>query len=704
MALIGKIRNNMWLVFVAIALATLSFILMDSQGPGGGAVNDTTLGVINGTKIDYRDFDRMERVLFTNSAQDPLMRRAGLWDYFVNKTIVENESEKLGLGVGKSELIELQFGQNLSPIIFQNYRNPQTGQVDIAQLQQIKNAIESDQEMNPGFRQYWAEQEKQVVSTQLQTKLNSLVQKGIYTPTWMAEEVFKIENTNVDLEVIKIPFDDIPADNISLTDADFRNYINDHIQEFERDKEARVLEYVSMDVVANNRDSSVWREEINSLISEFRDTEADSLFAFTNNGSYQNYYAKSEEIAETIRDVVPTMQVGEVYGPYVSLRNYQAVKLIDRKVVPDSVEASHILVRAEAGNVTLLNRANELIDSLEQVINTGGDFADLAEQFSDDPGTKSQGGDLGTFAQGFMVPAFNDVCFLSGREGGLYKVQTQFGVHLIKIKDQIYNNRSPKHKLAFISVPIIPTKESQDELYEMMVDLVGSYSYLDDLKSKVDEIANLEMVSSNDLKENDYSIDLLGPGNTSRDMVKFAFNENTEIGDLSPEVYTYTDPQLYYNRKYVIAGLSKIKEPGVPSVEEVRDNVEVTVMNQKKANAFLSQLKGKSFEQIASDRGIEIDTVLNASLNSVFVPGLGNEPKVMGTAYNVDQGQTSQPIVGNSGVFVVRKISATSPGESSGLVSIRNRLSNQSKGAKSFKVVEAIRDKSVIKDLRSTFY
>ena len=704
MALIGKIRSNMWVVFVIIALATLSFILMDAQGPGGGAVSDTTLGVVNGRKIDFKEFDMTERVLFNNSAQEPLMRRAGLWDYFVTKSIVEDEAEEIGMSVGKNELLELQFGQSLSPIIFQNYRTP-TGQVDIAQLTQIKNAIQSNSpDLTPQFRQYWAEQEKQVISTQLQTKLNTLIQKGLYTPTWMAEEMYSMQNTSVDLEVVKIPFDEIDGSGVEITEADLNAYIKDNANDYERKEEERVVQYVTMDVFPTKLDSNYWREQMTEIISNFNTTDNDSLFAFSNNGSYQNYYLRSEELQEQIRDIVPSLQTGEVYGPYISLRNLQAVKLIDRRVIPDSVNASHILIRVTENNVTQLDRANNLVDSLMDAVNRGSSFSDLAAEFSEDVTNSANGGDLGTFTQGAMVPAFNDVCFVNGREGGVYKVRTQFGVHLLRINDQIYNSRSPKHKLAYVNVPIIPTKETQDAIYTNMVDLVGEYSYLDGLRERVESTANLDLNESNSVTANDYSIDLLGPGSVTRDIIKFAFDGDSEVGDLSHDVYTYTDDQLYYNNRYVAAGLAKVLPPGLAKADDVRDEIETVVLNNKKAKTFIATLSGKSFETLGAESSNGIDTLLNASLNSIFVPGLGNEPKVLGTAAILNSGDTSDPILGNSGVFIIRKINQSTPGEPSGLVSLKSSLTSQAKAAKDFKLVTALRDKSTIKDNRAIFY
>ena len=138
--------------------------------------------------------------------------------------------------------------------------------------------------------------------------------------------------------------------------------------------------------------------------------------------------------------------------------------------------------------------------------------------------------------------------------------------------------------------------------------------------------------------------------------------------------------------------------------DDVRADIEAAVMNNKKAKAYISGLSGNGFDVIATNANIEIDTILNASLNSVFVAGLGNEPKVMGAASQLAAGSTSSPILGNSGVFVVRKIKNSDAGEPSGLVGLKSSLSSQAKAAKDFKLINALREKSTIKDNRATFY
>lgn len=91
----------------------------------------------------------------------------------------------------------------------------------------------------------------------------------------------------------------------------------------------------------------------------------------------------------------------------------------------EEVQARHILVKTE-----------DAAKALATEIGKGGDFAELASKNSEDPGSKAQGGMLGYFGRGQMVPAFEDAAF-SLQKGEVSKpVQSQFGWHIIKVEDR----------------------------------------------------------------------------------------------------------------------------------------------------------------------------------------------------------------------------------------------------------------------------
>lgn len=102
----------------------------------------------------------------------------------------------------------------------------------------------------------------------------------------------------------------------------------------------------------------------------------------------------------------------------------------------ESVRASHILIRAEqTADAPTKANARAVVEDLERQIKKGAVFADLAKKHSQDPGSAPGGGDLGFFARGQMVPAFDKAAFSTkpGKVSAI--VETPFGFHLIKVAE-----------------------------------------------------------------------------------------------------------------------------------------------------------------------------------------------------------------------------------------------------------------------------
>ncbi len=706
MALIGKIRNNMWFVFVLIALATGAFILMDAMGPGGGGGGNpnSPIGVIGDTKIKQMDFEKSYQILFAN-AQNPHASRNQLWNYFVENALLEGIADKIGMAVGVEELKDLQFGQNLSPIIYQNFINPQTGQLDVNQLGQIRQAIETKNFTNPALRQFWAEQERQIIKTQLEGKVSSLVAKSLYTPNWLAEATHQEENGTATLALVKIPFDKIPAGDVSVSDADITNYIKAREHEFLTKEEKRIGEYVSLSVRASAADTAFWLNKIENAVTGFGTAANDSAFAVANGGFYQTYYATKDEIDEFYKDKLDDYAIGGVYGPYQLYNSFQAVKLVDKRIVPDSVSAAHILRRVTPGNTLEKTEANRVIDSLYDVLSKNRSLFDtLAVDFSQDFSNSATGGDLGTFAQGMMVREFNDACFLNGTKGGLYKVETQFGIHLLYVKDQIFKTRETKFKIAYINTPIIPTKETENTAYQKMLELISSYPYLDGLRKAINDDPALTIRETPMLGINDYQIRGMQEGNTPRAIVKWLFDKKTDLNKVSPTVHSFNDPISFFTNEYIIVGLSKIIKPGLPAASDLRNSLEFTVLNQLKAEKAIKNMSSNDLNALASQFNVTIDTFNNINLLNTFVAGIGNEPAVIGAGFSGAPGSTSAPILGNSGVFVVKTLSKNDPGSPSNISFFKQSVSNRSRNTISQNLMESLRNSSKIKDNRASFY
>jgi peptidyl-prolyl cis-trans isomerase C len=105
--------------------------------------------------------------------------------------------------------------------------------------------------------------------------------------------------------------------------------------------------------------------------------------------------------------------------------------------MPEMVRARHILIKTDPSASDNDNKkAREKAEDILKQIKAGEDFAKLASDLSDDPGSKTKGGDLGFFPKGIMVKSFEDVAFSlkPGEVSGI--VETQFGYHIIKVEEK----------------------------------------------------------------------------------------------------------------------------------------------------------------------------------------------------------------------------------------------------------------------------
>ena len=289
MALIGRIRKNFWFVLLVLGLALAAFVIMDMVNAGnrGGLGPQQVVGEVAGQKIDYMDFQKVEQALYSNNT-DNFAAKSGVWNYLVEKAIINDQADAIGLGVSKDELMDLQFGSNLSPIIQNTFRNPQTGQVDMQQLLNIKQAIENGEELSNTFRLSWSEQEKQITKTAKQDKLIAMVSKAMTTPSVIVEANEKNTNSSVSFDYVKIPFDQIDDSEVSLTDADVSSYINANKTQYTYENEQRIISYVVKDVLPTAEDSATWRTQVAGLASEFelKKPSEDSLWTISQQGQY----------------------------------------------------------------------------------------------------------------------------------------------------------------------------------------------------------------------------------------------------------------------------------------------------------------------------------------------------------------------------------------------------------------------------------
>jgi peptidyl-prolyl cis-trans isomerase D len=199
----------------------------------------------------------------------------------------------------------------------------------------------------------------------------------------------------------------------------------------------------------------------------------------------------------------------------------------------------------------------------------------------------------------------------------------------------------------------------------------------------------------NELKQNDFQVPGLGE---SRQFVRWVF-EN-KAGDVS-EPYEIGD-------KYVVGVITGISDKGLMDVAKARPIAEPLILNEKKAQKIISSKfkGGNTIEQVAQSAGVSVLHADSVSFAQPFIPNIGNEPKIAGAAFNKSvQGKVSEPIAGNTGVFVIKgeAISAL-PNTNMNVDELRKQLEMQQKQMGGYRSMEALKKAASITDNRFDIY
>ena len=149
-------------------------------------------------------------------------------------------------------------------------------------------------------------------------------------------------------------------------------------------------------------------------------------------------WRKEAQLPGIFADVIPAMQINDISDPIKSASGFHIVKLSDKRggntELVTQAKVRHILI--QTNELRDAARSKELIDQLYQRLQAGEDFAELAREFSDDPGSVASGGDLGWVSPGDMVPAF-DKTMAAAQPGQLSQpFESRFGWHILQVQER----------------------------------------------------------------------------------------------------------------------------------------------------------------------------------------------------------------------------------------------------------------------------
>ncbi|MGM0594357.1 MAG: SurA N-terminal domain-containing protein [Pseudomonadota bacterium] len=256
---------------------------------------------------------------------------------------------------------------------------------------------------------------------------------------------------------------------------------------------------------------------------------------------------------------------------------------------PEERRASHILIQAaEDAPEAELAAARDKAEQLLAQIRDGADFAALAEAESDDPGSASQGGDLGFFGRGAMVPAFEEAAYALEQDEVSDVVQSPFGFHIIRLTGVRGGDAQPFEAVRDEIRKDIQRERAEERFYDLADQLANlTYEHPDSLQLASDEL-ELPIQSS------DYFTRQGGEGIAAHpEVTGAAFGEEVLVRGNNSEVI-----ELGRNRMVVLR-VSDHQPEQVQPLEEVRDEI-VTALQREKAREQASALVTELNEQIAA--------------------------------------------------------------------------------------------------------
>ncbi len=694
MSIIQNIRERgAWIIFGIIAIALIAFILQDGIGRKRGASDISTLGKVNGQVINKIEFEEKLDVQLQNYAAQGVKREqllGFLWSQEVDRLLVKSEEEKLGLSVGTKELSEVLFG-NESPFK-QEFTDKTTGEFKVndakqavAQIKKSKNADQIKQ-----IEKIYIEPS---VENRIRNKYQVLVIKGVQVPKWLSEKQFAETNAIASISFVGIPYTTIVDSTIKVSDDDIATYLKENAAAYQVEEGSRAISFIGFSAAPAAQDSVSARQEIEALKQDFKNT-TDAAKYLNKVGSeipYYDSYISKKSLQIPQKDSVLNVGVGGVYGPYVDGRNFTIAKVLGVKQWPDSASVRHILiatVNPQTGQqIREDSVAKKLADSISLAIKGGASFESMVATYSDDAGSKATGGKYEMFPQAKMVPAFNDFSF-DNPVGTKSVVKTDFGYHYMEVLKQ--TAKGPAYKIAYLSKMVMPSNETINAASTAAAQFASSSKDVASFNANAVKLAK-QVIPATGIKANDFDIQGIG---TARNIVRWAYEK---------DVNTVSEP-FELGDNYIVAVITSEEKEGLASVAAARPQVEGIIRDKKKAEKIKATIKGTTLDAIAANANAIVQRADSIGFNFAMITGLGNEPKLVGAAFNMALlNKISEPIFANTGVYTISVNGISAKQAQQDPLFFKDELLERTRSVM-FRSISSLKKVAKIEDNRSKLY
>ncbi len=637
MASLNTLRTRGGVIVTAVIfIALVAFLLGDLLGAGGTlfSARKMRVGSVAGNNIGYVEFlnesNRLTDVYKVMWRKDALSSEEQdavynvTWDQMIRRYSYEPSFESMGLTVSDAEQVDMVGGNYISPVILQTFVNPQTGMFDREFLKEFLSNVDYDQN---AYRM-WDYLKDQMLQHREMTKLSALVRNGFGVNELEVSEGVRDANNIYAARVAWQTYASVPDSLINITGTQVRDYYAAHKKAF-RQSASRDIEYVVFDLVPSEEDYAAAKEYIDQIAAEFNESEMPMQYATINSQVRPDIrYYPENQLEPQLAAIAFGKRKGETYGPVLSGDKYTVSRLSDIKMMPDSLGARHILVGRDR---------KPLADSLLGVLKSGGDFAALAEEYSADPGSARNGGDLGRFAPEQMITEFSEAC-VAANQGDIFTVESPYGIHVVEL---LYKSRPvEKAQIATITYAVEPSEPTQQEVYGRASSFLSAAgSTLEGFRQAVND----EVLAKRNVRIRNTDRTISGMDN-SRELVRWAFNNDEGAVSGIMEV----------DGSYVVAALTEVREDGTATLKQASPEIRAVLMREARGRLLAEKVLGATtVEEAAEAFDTDVHDVQDVQFASFYIPDVGVEPKLIGAICGgVPEGVLSAPVEGASGLYV----------------------------------------------------
>lgn len=694
MGMMAKMRNLAPVFIITVgALFVLFMVISDSnvlEAIGGRSNN---VGSVNGIDISYQEYQQaIERQRESQKQQTgndvPEEQfdqfRDQVWETLITEKLIELEVQRLGISVSNQEIKEIILGDNPPEFLKQNF---------IDSLGRFNREMYEEAIYNPQNEQILLQAEEIVKQTRYREKLQSLLEAGMTISEDEIKRKFIEQNTFMEGQFALFANALFPDSVLNITEKDLRNFYDANPDKFKINAQ-RKLSFVLFRNEPSNADSMLVIKNLEN-VKRMAENDTSDFKYFVDIYSEAPYSVDTFSVSGLSNQAIDAFkdaQKGSIVGPFPSLRGgYELYHLLN--VIPTSeksIKASHILVSQMGDDAANLAEANRIYQELKN----GADFAQTAQQFSKDPGSAKNGGELGWFGKGMMVKEFEDACF-TAKVGEIQKpVKTTFGYHIILVTDQ----STSKYVVEKINNAIQESATTRDAKFTAAND----FSFLAKKNGfeKEAELMGYQIQQSVSFVQKSLSIPGLG---ANKRLIAFAF-ENS-LNSIS-EVHKIAGG-------YVVAKISEVIPDGLEKFEDNQPKVRQLCVIEKqyeKARELAKDVIKKAGNDLNKVSQIDprIQVASTGRFNSTSsIPILGKDNAVIFTALSMKKGETSEPIRGLRG-YVVLHLTDKTPFDSTAYQNqagiLRNSLIQEKKTASLNAWLSEIKEKADIVDNRHLFY